>query len=161
MAREKRAKDQAKDQLRNEVRRILIEKSTVISPAANCELLEIHGCYERGKQFAGAIGGQLMQWFYICSAIQSIYPEKDLKAFHDKMKEDPKKEELKQASTPRELMMEAFFVPFILTAIKELKCEFLQFLISPELGKIIEQFKLVRNASDQYDFSKLNSEQYL
>ena len=35
-------------------------------------------------------------------------------------------------------MMEHFFVPFLITAIKELKCEYLQFLITPEMGKLVE-----------------------
>ena len=136
-AREKRAKDQAKDTLRSEVRRLLVEKSTVFSPAAAAELLDIHGCFERGKQYAGAIGGQLMQWYFVIDAIFKIYPEGDLKSFYDKMKDETKKEELKAATTPRELMMEHFFVPFILSAIKELKCEFIQFMMLPEMGKII------------------------
>ena len=137
-AREKRAKDQAKDQLRSEIRRLLIEKSIIVSPAASAELLDIHGCYERGKQFSGAIGGQLMQWYFVLNAVLKIYPESDLKSFYEKMAEDPKKEELKQANTPRELMMEHFFVPFILTAIKELKGEFIQFLAMPEMVQLME-----------------------
>ena len=86
-----------------------------------------------------------MQWYHICSAILQLYPVSDLKSFHDKVKEDPKKEELKQATTPRELMMEHFFVPFILTSLKELKCECLQFMITPDMAKLIEQFKVVKN----------------
>ena len=160
-AREKRAKDQAKDQLRSEIRRLLIEKSIVVTPAASAELLDIHGCYERGKQFCGAIGGQLMQWYYILNAILKIYPESDLKSFYEKMAEDPKKEELKQATTPRELMMEHFFVPFILTAVKELKGEFIQFLAMPEMVKLMEELKVVKNNNDLYDFTKLNQDQYM
>ena len=89
-AREKRAKDEAKEQLRAEVRRMLIEKATIVSPAASAELLDTHGCFERGKQFAGAQGGQLMQWYWVLNAIYNMYPESDLKSFYDKMKEDPK-----------------------------------------------------------------------
>ena len=155
-AREKRAKDKARDDLRNDIKRLLVEKCSVVSPAASTELLDINGCFERGRQFAGAIGGQLMQWYHICSAILQIYPESALKTFHDKVKEDPKKEELKQATSPRELMMEHFFVPFILTSLKELKCDYLQFMISPDMAKLIEQFKVIKNSHDLYDFTKLN-----
>ena len=56
VARETRAKEQAKTKMRDEIRRVLIEKGQVV-PAINTELLEIHGCYEKGKQFQGALGG--------------------------------------------------------------------------------------------------------
>lgn len=79
-----------------------------------------------------------MQWYWVCNAILNIYDESALKDFYTKVKEDPKKEELKQATNPRELMMEHFFVPFLITAIKELKCEFIQFLITPEMAKLVE-----------------------
>ena len=45
--------------MRDEIRRLLIEKGQVVSPVVSTELLEIHGCYEKGKQFQGALGGQL------------------------------------------------------------------------------------------------------
>ena len=54
--------------------------------------------------------------------------------------------------------MEHFLVPFILTSLKELKCEFLQFLIQPEMAKLIESMKIIRGANDLYDFSKLTNE---
>jgi len=56
-----------------------------------------------------------------------------LQKYYGKLREDSTKEENKQATTPRELLLEHLFVPFILTAIKELKAEFLQFLIMPKL----------------------------
>lgn len=59
LAREKRAKEQAKAKIRDEVRRLLIEKGQVVTPMVSSELLEIHGNFERGKQFLSAIGGQL------------------------------------------------------------------------------------------------------
>lgn len=66
-----------------------------------------------------------MQWYFILNSVYKIYPESDLKSFYDKLKDENKKEETKQATTPRELMMEHFFVPFIITCLKELKCEYL------------------------------------
>lgn len=49
VARETRAKEQAKNKMRDEIRRLLIEKGQVVSPVIQSELLEIHGCYEKGK----------------------------------------------------------------------------------------------------------------
>ena len=36
-----------------------------------------------------------MQWYWVCNAILNIYDESALKDFYAKVKEDPKKEELK------------------------------------------------------------------
>ena len=49
IARETRAKEQAKNKMRDEIRRLLIDKGQVFSPVNQTELLEIHGCYEKGK----------------------------------------------------------------------------------------------------------------
>lgn len=51
IARETRAKEQAKTKMRDEIRRLLIDKGQVVSPVVNSELLEIHGCYEKGRQY--------------------------------------------------------------------------------------------------------------
>ena len=59
LAREKRAKDQAKAKMRDEIRRLLIEKAQVVSPVNSEVLLDIHGCYEKGKHYLGALGGQV------------------------------------------------------------------------------------------------------
>ena len=160
--REKRAKDQAKEQLRSEIRRVLIDKSTTFSPAATAELLEVHGCFERGKQFVGAIGGMVMQWYHVLNAIWKIYPEESLLTFYARMQEDPGQESVKSAQTPREILMEFFFVPFILTALKELKCEFMQFLIMPEMAEVMQTLKVSKPAGvEHYDFTRLNNEQYM
>lgn len=46
IARETRAKEQAKAKMRDEIRRVLIDKGQVITPVTSTELLEIHGCYD-------------------------------------------------------------------------------------------------------------------
>ena len=91
IAREKREKEQAKQKMRDEIRRILIEKCQVATPVVNTELLEPHGCYERGKQFIGALGGQLQQIYYVVNAILKLYPaQTSLVDYHQKVAEDPK-----------------------------------------------------------------------
>ena len=162
IAREKREKEQAKQKMRDEIRRILIEKCQVASPVVNTELLEPHGCYERGKQFMGALGGQLQQIYYVVNAILKLYPaQTSLVDYHQKVAEDPKSDQVKNARSPRELMMERFFVPFLLTSLKELKCEHLQFLMQPEMERLVTSFKLPKNSNDCPDFTKLTQEQYM
>ena len=111
-AREKRAKDDAKKQMSSEIRRLLIDKGQVVSPVVNSELLDIHGCYERGKQFLGALGGQLQQLYYVINALLKKYDERTLEPYYKKLAEDPKQESLKNPSTPRELVLENFFLQF-------------------------------------------------
>ena len=161
-AREKRAKDEAKAKMRDEIRRLLIDKGSCVNPVANTELLEIHGCFEKGKQFQGALGGQLQQLYYVINAVFKLFPNDDilLKDYYAKMAEDPKNESIKNPSHPRELLLENFFLPWIMTAIKELKCDHLQFLISAKLDSLIQSFKLPKTPQDSIDFTKMTTEQY-
>ena len=82
--------------------------------------------------------------------------------YYAKMAEDPKMDVLKNPRSIRELMMENFFVPFLVTTIKELKCDHLMFLMAPEMEALVQSFKLPRNSNgDSPDFNKLNNDQYL
>lgn len=92
-----------------------------------------------------------------------LYPEETALAdYYAKMAEDPKLDILKNPRSIRELMMENFFVPFLVTAIKELKCDHLMFLMTPEMEALVASFKLPRNSmGDSPDFNRLNSDQYL
>ena len=163
VARETRAKEQAKTKMRDEIRRVLIDKGTVVNPATSFDLLDIHGCYEKGnKQFLGALGGQLQQLYYVVNAIFTCFnDDSELQEYYRKMNEDPKSDSLKNPTNLRELMLENFFMPFLLTSIKELKGEELKFLISPQLEAVIAGFKLTKNSSGDYDFTKLTQEQYI
>ena len=49
--RETRAKEQAKTKMRDEIRRLLIDKGQVVTPIVSSELLEIHGLYEKGRHY--------------------------------------------------------------------------------------------------------------
>lgn len=145
-AREKRAKDNAKKQMSNEIRRLLIDKGSVVSPVVNQDLLDIHGCYQRGNQFLGALGGQLQQMYYVVNAIFQKYDERRLESYYKKLAEDPKQDSLKNASSPRELVLENYFLPFFLTSMKELKSDSLSFLITPQLDALLSSFKLPTNS---------------
>jgi len=88
--------------------------------------------------------------------------EKYLVEYHQKLSEDPKSEELKKyPKHPRELLLENFFLPFVLTAIKELKCGEIKYLLTPEMDALVQTFKLPRTGSDNLDFTRLTNEQYL
>lgn len=107
------------------MRRLLIDKALVVSPVVNGELLDIHGNYDRGNKYMGAIGGQLQQLYYVVNAIFSVYSNENaaLRDYTEKLREDPKAEALKNPHSPRELVLEFHFIPWLVQAIKELKCE--------------------------------------
>ena len=81
--------------------------------------------------------------------------------FFQKAAEDPKQDAIKNPKHPRELCLENFWIPFMVTYIKELKCEYLQFLIPPEVDQLISSWRLPRNAHDNLDFSRLTAQQYI
>jgi hypothetical protein len=58
-----------------------------------------------------------------------MYSEDDLVAYYTRVNEDPAAP--RKATTPRELMLEQFCVPFLIQAIKELKPEFIQIVTTP------------------------------
>lgn len=90
-----------------------------------------------------------------------MYDERVLIDYYYKLSEDPKNEALKNPRHPRELLLENFFVPFLVTAIKELKCEEMKYFITPELDALVQTFKLPRNSVDCLDFTRLSTDQYL
>ena len=161
--REERAKREAKAAMRAQINRHIIDKGQVLSNVAAEPLLDIYGSYEKttSSKFFAAIGGQLQQIYYVIDALFQIYPEADLQEHFQKRQEDPKAEAVQKANNPRELLMEQFFVPFMLNCLKELKAEYLHFMIPPKLQAIIELMKLPKAPnSDTYDFSRMKDSEY-
>ena len=94
--------------------------------------------------------------YYVINAIFNIYKDEGaLRDYYDRLAEDPKAESLKTARNPRELVLESYFLPFMCQAIKELKCEFIQFLVNPDLDALIAPWRLPRGSNDGLDFTKL------
>ena len=142
-----RAKREAKAVMRAQINKHIIDKGVVVQGVTSEPLLDIYGSYERSgsTKFFGAIGGQLQQLYYVIEAMFKLYPESDLNDHFAKKQEDPKAESVQKATNPRELLMEEFFVPFMLSYIKELKCEYIQFMIPPKLQTIVDLLKVPKN----------------
>lgn len=78
-----------------------------MSGIASEMLLDIHGCYEKGKVFMGALGGTIQQWYYVVNAILKIYHTPgDLLDYFNRIRKDPTSNVAKKAMAPRELMLE-------------------------------------------------------
>lgn len=76
------------------------------------------------------------------------------------MREDPRSELLKNPHSPRELVLEQHFVPWLVQVIKELKCDHMSFLTHPKMDQLIQSFRVPKNSNDQPDLTRLTMEQY-
>ena len=96
--------------------------------------------------------------YYVVNAILKVFPDdSELVDYYAKVAEDPKQESIKNPRNPRELLLENFFIPFLVTKIKELQCEYLQFLMMPQMDALVQGFKLPKNqALDGLDFTKMS-----
>ena len=138
-ARIKREKDQKKQQLRDEIFRLFIRPGEVQQPAAAVDLMDSHGNYVKNTTFLGSLGGHVQQLYYVIAVIMDKY-ETDLTAFFERSREDPVAAN-KSAETPRELLLERFFLPFMLAFLKDLKSDNINILKRPEMADLIEAFK--------------------
>lgn len=59
-ARERRKKQQEFDKLRADIKKAFIDRGEIKDVIANQDLLDVNGNYEKGKLFAGSLGGQLL-----------------------------------------------------------------------------------------------------
>lgn len=130
--REKRAKDEEKQRLRDEIRKNIIDRGDVKSPVSMFELLDIHGNYERSKHFIGALGGHVMQFYYVTKAIKDVFGT-DNSDYYKRLAADPMDESLKKAQNPTELLMERYFMTFLIQTIRDLKVELIQIACTPTL----------------------------
>ena len=69
------------------------------------DILDVNGNYEKGKTFAGALGGQLLQF---CIVLQTLAQLQNQNAGGDKKQ-------------PRDIINSPLLVTFLLTFVKELK----------------------------------------
>ena len=144
--------------MREDIRKVLIEKADIKNPVLNYELLDIDGNFEKGKHFLGAIGGHLQQLYFVVDTIMTEY-EADMQAFYARQQADPADEANRKAMNPRELMQERFFLPYLCTYLKEMKVEHLTFMANPELVAALEAAKIPYNAqTNSYDVAKLGTQ---
>ena len=87
-----------------------------------------------------------------------MYDDRQLVEYYQKVAEGPKQDALKNPRNPRELLMENYFLPFMIMAIKELKCDEMRYLMYPKLDALVQTFKLPKNNQDCLDFTRLNNE---
>lgn len=144
-ARERRRKQQELDKLRAEIKKSFIDKGDVKDGITAQDLLDINGNYEKGKAFAGAIGGQLLQF---CIILQSLA----------KMSHGPPAPEGAEAvrKHPKEIIESPQIVTMLLALMKDLKNESgILVQLSAATQSLLESFKFGLDQLPKYNEDQL------
>ena len=72
LARERRRKENELKALRDEIKKNFIKKGEIKDNMISWDLLDVNGNYEKGKTFAGALGGQLLQFCIVLEALSEL-----------------------------------------------------------------------------------------
>lgn len=98
--------------------------------------MDLHANYIADKQVLTTLGGHFQQLYYIIASIFERYGD-DLEAFYSRRKANPSDDLSKKATTLRELMIEQFFLPFLIHYLKDVKCEAFSIMATPELASCL------------------------
>ena len=120
------------------------------------ELLELSN--NQDMKVLSVFGGHFQQIYFVVAAVLEVC-DNDLSAYYKKKQEAPT--EVQKASTPAELLMEQYFIPFLVNYIKDLKADGISIIASPEFVELMDQFKIGLTAQGYYDLCKLTKEQYI
>lgn len=92
------------------------------------------------------------------TAILELQDDEELDAYYAKKQANPS--EVTKASNPTELMLEQYFIPFIVGYMKDLRSEAISIAASPEAAELLDSFK-IGHATGYYELTKLTKEQYI
>lgn len=153
-------KDQIKESLKTEIYKLIVDKGESRHHSTNYELMDLHANNISDKLVLTTLGGYFQQLYYIVASIIEKYGD-DLESFYSRRKANPNDELSKKATTYRELMIEQFFLPFLVTYFKDSKCEGFTIMASPGLAACMEKNKVGTTATGHYDMTKLTKEQWI
>jgi hypothetical protein len=115
--REKRRKQQELEKLKAEIKKSFIDKGDIKDGITAQDLFDVNGNFEKGKNFAGALGGQLLQF---CITLQAL--AKMSHAPHAQG-EQPEGEEAAHKKHPGDIIDSPQLVTMLLALMKDLKNE--------------------------------------
>jgi hypothetical protein len=104
--------------MRAEILKFIVLKGEWKQPSINTELLDLHSNYESSKNTLTNIGGQFQQLYYVVSQILDIYGD-DLSELYKRRQLNPADDLSKKALNARELMVEQFFLPFLIYYLRD------------------------------------------
>lgn len=82
--------------------------------------------------------------------------EADVNKYYHRRQNKP--EETNKATTPIELVLEQFFVPFLANYLKDMKQESFTFMASAEALVLLESFKIAVSANGFFELAKMTKE---
>ncbi len=156
LAREKREKDNAKEAFKAQVIRQVVDKGSVTKNMDHVEVHELEQCQD--AKVLSAYGGHFQQIYFTVAAAMEVC-DSDLSAYYKRKQEAPA--EVIKASTPAELMLETYFIPFLVGYLQHMKAEGLSIVATPEALELLESFKIGLAPQGFFELAKMTKEQYL
>lgn len=134
----------------------MIEKGSVKDELEKTEVQELTQSVD--AKSLQVLGGHIQQIYYVIAAIMELF-ESDINSYYAKKQENPA--DVKTASAPIELLLEEYFIPFMIHYLKDLKSESISVLATPEMSEMMDKFEIKVNSGGFYELAKMNKEQYL
>jgi hypothetical protein len=157
--REIRKKEQVKAVLKKEILDNIVFKGDLKSTSTNYELMDLHANYEDKKTLT-TYGGHFQQLYYVISSIFEIYGD-DLSELYERRKSKPSDEASKKAINARELMVEQFFLPFLVSYLRDSRMEAFSIMATPALAEVLADLKVTVHDKGHYELSKMSKEAYI
>lgn len=158
--RELRVKEQIKQVLKDEICKVVYDRGELKNNSINFELMDLHQNYNNEKNVLTTYGGHFQQLYYVVCSVMEMY-EDDLTAYYKRRQENPNDELNKKAQTPRELMVEQFFLPFLAQYFRDTKMEAFTFMSTQKMQELMTEAKVNMHNNGHFDLAKMNKEQYM
>lgn len=152
-------KEKIKSVLKKEILDNIVYKGDLKSPSTNFELMDLHGNFEDKKTLT-TYGGHFQQLYYVVSSIFEIYGD-DLTEFYERRKSNPSDDTSKKAMNARELLVEQFFLPFLVSYLRDSKMEAFSIMATPALAKVMAELKVSVHDKGHYELAKMSKEAYI
>lgn len=137
------------EKLKAEIKKSFIDKGDIKDGITAQDLFDINGNYEKGKNFAGALGGQLLQFCIVLLALTRMSH-----AAHQG--EQPEGEEGAQKKLPGDIMESPQLVTMLLALMKDLKNESgILVQLNQSTVQLVETFKFGMDQLPKYNDDQL------
>jgi hypothetical protein len=104
------------------------------------------------------LGGHFQQIYFVVAAIFEMY-DTDLSAYYKKKQDNPA--DVVKANTPIELLLEQYFMPFLVNYIRDVRVDAISIVATPEAVDMLNEFKIGTAQGGFYELAKLTKEQYI
>lgn len=92
----------------------------------------------------------------VCAILQ-VYGD-NLQQFHKRRQETPTDDMCKKAQTPRELLVEQFFLPFFVTYLRDSKSDAISITATSSMAAVLQEMKVGVSLHGHYELNKMSRE---